>query len=55
MYAFLDCYHDQTTKPTRVVTLDTAADTIETWVHNPSTGADSADGRWSFTDASWTR
>ena len=32
-----------------------AANTLETWVHDPSTGSDRADGRWTIADVAWTR
>ena len=44
VHAFLQCYHDNETNPTRLVTIDTEARTLETWVYAPNTDERRDDG-----------
>mgnify|MGYP000648687425 CR=1 FL=1 len=44
IYQFLQCYHDNTTNPTRIVEINTATGTLKTRVYCPSIGQDKNDG-----------
>lgn len=43
-YQFLNCYHDETSNPTRLMEIDTAARTVATRVYSPYTGTEKNDG-----------
>ena len=44
IYQFLQCYHDPTNNPTRLLQIDTKNGTIKTWVFNPSNNETRIDG-----------
>ena len=44
IYQFLQCYHDQSNNPTRLLRIDVKNGTIKTWVYNPSNGETRNDG-----------
>jgi hypothetical protein len=39
IYSFLECLHDARTNPVRLVSVDTRAATLKTWVYSPHTSA----------------
>lgn len=44
IYQFLQCYHDSTANPTRLLEIDTRNGTIKTWVYCPSNKQNKSDG-----------
>lgn len=55
IYQFLNCFHDGTTNPTRLVEIDTAAKTLVTKVYAPFTNAERADGKATLSNISWVQ
>ena len=37
IYSFLQTFHSNTTNPVRLVEIDTAADSLRTWIYGPYT------------------
>ncbi len=55
IYSFLQCYHDETSNPLRLVELDTAAGTLSTRVYAPFTNETKADGTYTVTGIRFVR
>ena len=56
IYQILTTYHDASTNPTRLIEIDTAANTFSTRVYSPYTNAEKADGsKFSVSNVSWVR
>lgn len=56
IYQLLTTYHDTTTNPTRLIEIDTAANTFSTRVYSPYTNAEKTDGsKFTITNVSWVR
>ena len=55
VYAFLQCYHDRTTNPVRLVEIDTEAGTINTRVYCPMTDETKADGAVKVDGVKWVK
>ncbi|RKH01067.1 metallophosphoesterase [Corallococcus sp. CA047B] len=55
IYQMLNTYHDGTTNPTRLVEIDTAANTISTRVYAPLTNTERADGTKAYSNVNWVR
>jgi hypothetical protein len=54
IHQLLNCYHDFGNNPTRIVEVDTAANTMTSRVYNPLTNTDRADGNVNV-NVSWIR
>ena len=56
IHQILTTYHDTTTNPTRLIEIDTAANTFSTRVYSPYTNAEKTDGsKFTITNVSWVR
>ena len=56
IYEFLQCYHDNTTNPTRMLEIDAENGTIRTWVYCPSINQNKSDGSEQLiTGVQWVR
>ncbi|WP_083423378.1 metallophosphoesterase [Stigmatella aurantiaca] len=56
IYQFLNCYHDGATNPTRLVEIDTAANTAATRVYAPMTNEEKQDGsKRTISNIAWVR
>ncbi|WP_244237388.1 metallophosphoesterase [Corallococcus llansteffanensis] len=56
IYQLLTTYHDASTNPTRLIEVDTAANTFSTRVYSPYTNAEKADGsKFTISNVSWVR
>ncbi|WP_244225055.1 metallophosphoesterase [Corallococcus sicarius] len=55
VYQMLNAYHDSTTNPTRLVEIDTAANTLTTRVYAPLTNTERADGVKAYSNVNWVR
>lgn len=55
IYQFLNCFHDGTTNPTRIVEIDTAANTLNTRVYAPFNDTTRSDGTKSLGNIAWVR
>ncbi|GMU02787.1 hypothetical protein KH5H1_69070 [Corallococcus caeni] len=55
VYQMLNTFHDGTTNPTRLVEVDTAANTINTRVYAPLTNTERADGVKAYSNVNWVR
>jgi hypothetical protein len=55
IYQFLNCFHDGTTNPTRLVEIDTAANTLATRVYAPFTNTERTDGKLTLSNIAWVQ
>jgi hypothetical protein len=55
VYQMLNTYHDSSSNPTRLVEVDTAANTITTRVYAPLTNTERPDGVKAYGDVNWVR
>lgn len=56
IYQILTTYHDSSTNPTRLIEVDTAANTFSTRVYSPYTNAEKQDGsKFTISNVSWVR
>ncbi|WP_043428931.1 metallophosphoesterase [Cystobacter fuscus] len=56
IHQILTTYHDSSTNPTRLIEVDTAANTFSTRVYSPYTNAEKQDGsKFSVSNVSWVR
>jgi hypothetical protein len=55
IYSFLDCYHDESTNPMRLLTVNTANNTVNTKVYAPFTNQTRSDGQYNISGISWVR
>lgn len=55
IYSFLTSFHSNTTNPTRLVEVDTEADSLRTWIYAPWTDVTSNQYSRSVEDVDWVR
>lgn len=55
IHTFLNCFHDETTNPVRLVEIDTATNRVSTRVHAPYTNTTFTQYTYSASGLSWTR
>jgi hypothetical protein len=55
IYSFLQCLHDESTNPVRLVEIDTAANTVSTKIYAPYTNTSYPDYGRRLTNVSWVR
>ncbi|AKT41500.1 metallophosphoesterase [Chondromyces crocatus] len=53
IHQFLNCFHDGSTNPTRLVEIDTAANTLSTRVYAPATNTERSDGKHTLSNMNW--